>query len=678
MGAITDRRPIFDICKNPLMLTIVTSLYRDYDYTLPDSREEFYRVCVDALLRRWDEARSLEDRNKIQASYKQAFLEEFSFQAIEQSLLDFKEDSVITGIETFLTRRNYKGIEAPRFLLEILRSGLLTRLPTGEILFPHKTFAESMAASHLRNQAGRLIELWKQKPDTWLEVASLFVADPKTLANDITKLLDASRSVKNWNGFLTLAGEAHSCPEKDRRWILEELLEVEIWATLDSRAVQALARLSSGAPQLLKAMVHSENMHVRTRAIHSLGSVPEPWAVQLLSELLLSGRESTETVSALASMGADGISVIASLIDNNSKLNDIIGPCLEVLEQIGDLQALETAIPLIWSKDSRVCHPAALSCACMLKDSGLCASFEALDGENCPPLWVSETRNTGTWATPWLSCRQTRQRACYSRIIDLIAEMMKQESRLVLKRAATATARLVVPAAIKLNDASIDISRMYIDRPRRSHINFHAKIVDAEDHTFIAKVFSIVSHRSFNANQKLWGRIGIPDRQNIEVTNEKVVSVALWLLTIVYILPSIFSVLLNRLTPWWLSGIGSLWLITIGYSIKERDWGGFAEVLPALTMVMWFVAAEMRCGRNFFKKVQPVGLVDSLLLTLIMLAGIAIFFIDCYSIWMLKGYWWLCILAGIPIALWFDGGDIVFIRRENPFSDLLRNIDTTV
>lgn len=666
LSAIADRRPIFEICKNPLMLTIVTSLYRDYDYTLPDSREEFYRVCIEALLRKWDEAKNMEDRNTIKASYKAAFLEEFAFTAIEQAFLDFRETYLISQIEVFLERRQYKQIDATRFLAELLRSGLLSRLATGEIFFAHKTLAESLAALHLRNQSGRLVELWKQKPESWLEVCSLFVADPKTSERDIIGLLDAAKESGNWNHLLVFAGEAHFCPEPNRTWIVETIGDrSQIWRSLDLRAVAALTQLSHETPELLASMAHAPDAEVRTKAIHALGTLSDDWAVNILSDLLVQGVDSEATANALAGMGSDGIAVVMRVIDRDRSNVTAMSSCLNILEQLGTLQAVETAVPLLW--DGQNGEFAALTCARLLSDSGLRAMFETVDGGTCPSTWREHTEKIAEWAVPEMDDpTKTRQRSLYGRMIEMLARwMVTAEWEDIEELLKQAPSFLVIPAAI--------LAMPLRDEFLVQYFAIRQKEKNVGELPLVRSVVSALDQRPILANQKLWTKstVGVAE---IQITDETRVRLLVIVFAMIFLIPLGYGIYTGAVSPWWIMPVVPSLIFAARIFSEQKEptlfLVGFGVCTLGIGVLLPHVFRQPGWLRRQISR-EPV------MTWAIIIGGIANAVAAGYTIWILGRRWWWCVVPLVVTAIFYDVVNERFAlpRRSNPISDLRARLE---
>ena len=350
LKVLAERTRILEICRNPLMLTIVTSLYRETDYQLPDSREEFFRVCVDALLRRWDEARQLEERNKYAPGLKEAFLQDLSLRTLKDGFRPLSEASLLVDVELFMKSRDRKSRGAKRFLDEIVRSGLLGRLSTNEVYFAHKTFAESLASFYFQRSGVReLDELWEGSPEAWLEVCSLFVSDYRCSEQDIDLLLCSAHERGDWSGQLTIAGEAHVCPSAHRERILQQVRrDSSLWAGLDRRAIGSIARLGGAARETLAEMLSRGDGETRRLTIYALGLSREPWALQLVVDSMTNEETMAAAVEALGSLGDQSVPILEDLIRTRRGSAVLMHSCVSVLSSVGSPAAIAAALPLIW------------------------------------------------------------------------------------------------------------------------------------------------------------------------------------------------------------------------------------------------------------------------------------------------------------------------------------------
>src|SRR5262249_35072384 len=107
-GLIQSDPQIRDICRNPLLLTILTGLYLDTDdFQIPSSRELFYQNAVDELLVRRPARRQI--KQQYETNEKRQILERVALERVEtvednedpeeltQDSLRAKADEVLTS-----------------------------------------------------------------------------------------------------------------------------------------------------------------------------------------------------------------------------------------------------------------------------------------------------------------------------------------------------------------------------------------------------------------------------------------------------------------------------------------------------------------------------------------------------------------------------------------------------
>lgn len=416
LKVLAERPQILEICRNPLMLTIVTSLYKETDYQLPDSREEFFRICVDALLRRWDEARELDKRNKHPPGLKEAFLQELSFRVLKEGFKPLSASSLLEDVEVFLKGRHRDSKEAEAFLNEIIRSGLLGHLPTNEVYFAHKTFAESLASFFLRSRPKELASLWSKSPNAWLEVCSLFVSDFRCQPEDTDLFLSDAVARKDWSGLLTLAGEAHFCPDKYRKLIHSRLqTDRELWNSLNRRAISSIARLGSEARDTLTGMLNEGTPEVQKLTIYALGLSREPWALDLVVSAL-TGESKATAIVALASLGEPVVLILNDLIRLKHQNEDLMQACIGTLSAVGSPAAIANVLPLIWSKSSIIRTEATIAVVNHLDDP---EHARIIEGEvsGVEVSQFEEVQSLIAWAVPYLKGKPEALRATYCRLI---------------------------------------------------------------------------------------------------------------------------------------------------------------------------------------------------------------------------------------------------------------------
>ncbi|UCE59356.1 MAG: NACHT domain-containing protein [Phycisphaerales bacterium] len=660
---IMTRRPILEICRNPLMLTIVTSLYRETQYELPDSREEFYKICIEALLRKWDAAKNQDDRNRFPAALKEAFLRQLAFKVLQVGFREISEAWLLERVEAFLATRKKAEVEAGSnaFMQEVISSGLLTKLPTGEVLFAHKTFAESLAAAFLRNKPEDLAGLWVENPEIWLEVCSLYVADPRTQIDDIGVLLGAARERENWAGFCTLAGEAHTCPDAQRAWILGELLERRgLWKSLNRRSLAALARLPADVEELLTRMVQEGTPTVRRTAIQALGYVRASWAVALVVDALTGTNTRTAAVEVLGGLGEEALPIIGHLIEEQPDNEALVRACVEAAAQVGTPAALERIVPLIWSENETIAGVATNAVGAQLRNNDIRSTFDA--GSLTLPEQTPNARVTelAPWAVPWVEENLPIVKAHYCCMIDVVGRSLDPDRYpsvdIWLGSWETVFDEFPVDILIAVVlDTESPHSSAYRGR-MQMRLPFEESVQDSPK---LGTVIRTTEKRSKEKNKVLWSKAFGPVKDNLEISDElSVLGVFASALLIVNI-PLLAAVATGTLSAWWLSLLVGFPVMGAYFAWDEGDIGVFFF----FPLILFAVVPRALLEYEDWDDVDTW--VGAGVLTGPALLGAAI------GISQLGTHWALCLL---PLLILFlvdtDEFSIVFWRRDNPLQSL--------
>lgn len=246
-----DRRRLWEIADNPLMLTIMAVVHT-HDDDLPDTRAQVYQRCVDLLLLRWELERSIAGRVR-----KRTLLEELD---LERPKLD---DALFEiAYKAHAGRPTTKGRASARVTEDLLSGVLFARLrdsskvetfldycesangllmlqgeeippdsppdtlPRRFYSFPHATFEEYLAARYLEgpNLGPRLRRLLDDNFDRWTQV-TMFLGEYLCFARSDQERMDAILGAlvpqdrpaqeKDWRALL-IAGDLLIL--YDRRW----------------------------------------------------------------------------------------------------------------------------------------------------------------------------------------------------------------------------------------------------------------------------------------------------------------------------------------------------------------------------------------------------------------------------------------------------------------------------
>ncbi len=193
---IRARPPIRNLAANPLLCSMMCALNWDRQEQLPDQRMELYRLALDMLLDRREEARSILPvyGYRLDRTTKEKLLDALAYWMLRNAYSEAPRDGAEYVIEGAATRLPH--ITAPPDLLlnELLeRSGVLRVPQHGTIDFIHRTFMEYMGARAAvsARDFGLLVE--KAQVENWREVV-VFAAghasdkDRDTLISELLRI----------------------------------------------------------------------------------------------------------------------------------------------------------------------------------------------------------------------------------------------------------------------------------------------------------------------------------------------------------------------------------------------------------------------------------------------------------------------------------------------------------
>jgi hypothetical protein len=706
---ITTRPPILKICSNPLMLTIVAWLYSRPDFLIPDSREEFYAQCVEALLRAWDKTKNLEV-NRIPPELKEAFLRAFAYESLVARQLDFSDGFLLERVERHLSASaKYKDLDAVVFKNELYRSGLVGRLRNGEAFFAHKTLAEFLAARYLHSRFELLADRWREAPGEWLEVCSLYVAHPDTATERVRQLVLIAHRASDWNGALILAGEATNCPADDRLRLLADIeANSALWYSLEQRALNALARFGPPAQSVLERMLTSGDRTLAARVLHTLSIINTPWASAHLIQALTAGDVDSAAVEALTLMGENGVPIVErvlrdSTVSANAGVSQdrLYRACGKILENIGSLEAVHAiAAALLHSapdefmqphvfnaKSDKIFQPDLLPLAFAVSrilDRGpMRAAFEASE----PPkdiaaqlsLATLRVKNLLGWSLPWIPIEKVYQRTLYATVIASIGRALEENPRDTIPLLEQFWVRLVFPALMVECAPVFDALRKHLSSQQDANV-----LIPPSDSSRLAHI----AREIFAGPEKLrtrWSQVRGTPEEDIVIKNKFLAQVIYATGSAIYLFPVAIAIYHGLLSP------HVLWLYILMLGLGIMFWIAEKEFLvlnllsletlmlgPMLRTVFRDVSAEIGKIRQIDKtKVSDRAKLD-LPTTLGMVGfavmGIASLFITTYAIYRVGGWTGLCLL---PTAFFAFGNQternkIVLLHRRN---DLLRLVE---
>jgi len=162
---------IRDVCRNPLLLTILTGLYLEKDrFDLPSSRDSFYRSAIDELLVQRPARRAI--RQKFDDELKWQMLQRVSLERLE--VVAKGEDPELLSRERLLhfakeaSGGELKGEAFQAFLDEVVYvNGIIKFTHEGGYVLGHRTFQEYFGAREAQRirQPSQVVERFVQRSE---------------------------------------------------------------------------------------------------------------------------------------------------------------------------------------------------------------------------------------------------------------------------------------------------------------------------------------------------------------------------------------------------------------------------------------------------------------------------------------------------------------------------------
>ncbi len=358
---LRNKPQISGLAQNPLLLSLICSLYQEKGLTLPARRCQVYEQAVRYMLGKWSKNRNPQSEGRIIA--KTRLLEELAYHFTREGQDIFLKDDLYDQIETYLQQERvptvFRDDDTDKLMMELSEEdGILQKLHEDgdQYLFLHRTFQEYLTACYL-NRASDSIALAKEHfwEYEWHETLSLLAGlmeNPVPLLQGITAEKDDIFST-----LLLLAGRCIAeCPENPHPLIAQIIDKIyKFWqsyanAGFSKSIVVAIGQVNSQMLQrFLKALNYSDWL-IRVPAVNALSQINNLDAVEaLISVFKTPGRKSGDLIvqelaaSILAKIGNPQALEIL-IADLNSSNRFVREQAASILAKIGNPQALEILI----------------------------------------------------------------------------------------------------------------------------------------------------------------------------------------------------------------------------------------------------------------------------------------------------------------------------------------------
>ncbi len=375
MRELQHKPQIRGLAQNPLLLSLICSLYQEKGLTLPARRCQVYEQAVNYMLGKWSQNRQPQNEGRMVA--KTRFLSELAYHFTCQGQEIFSRDELYDRIEEYLQGErvptSFKDADTGELIAELSeQDGILQKLHEDDkqYLFLHRTFQEYLTACYLNRAKDGIDQakahFWEYE---WHETLSLMAG----LMKNPIPLLEAIRKEKDdiFQTQLLLAGRCIAeCKDISHSLIVDSIDRIyQFWCrypdaefiqsvvvTLGQTNIQMVEKLrqalealgnigNSQAVEALIAALKHEDWDVRWKAAVALGNIGNSQAVEALIAALKDEDEDVRRYAAVALGKIDSSETLAKLIQNPEI--DIYRPDIFLLARKLAVRFSKEGVPLI-------------------------------------------------------------------------------------------------------------------------------------------------------------------------------------------------------------------------------------------------------------------------------------------------------------------------------------------
>ena len=315
--ALRERPQISGLAQNPLLLSLICSLYQQDKLRLPVRRGEIYQQSVNYMLAKWSHDNLRQSANEAMVEFKTELLEKLAYEFSYQGKEVFTLRELRRVIKDDLGNNDNQTNQLINELSE--QDGILQKLnpdDNEQYLFLHRTFQEYFTASYLhqkieesRDYGISLVKqnLWNYDSHETITLLAGLMKNPMVLIEKITNERDDIFKTQ-----LLLAGRCIAeCPEISNSLIDETIERIYqfwlIYPDLDfiRSVVVAIGQTHAKLVQKLVNALQDENSYVRRNAASALGNIGNQAAVEPLIKAL-QDEESYVRSNAAEALGKTG------------------------------------------------------------------------------------------------------------------------------------------------------------------------------------------------------------------------------------------------------------------------------------------------------------------------------------------------------------------------------------
>lgn len=355
---LENKPQIRGLAQNPLLLSLVCSLYQEEQLELPTRRVEVYEQAVSCILKKWKEKKEKKTYSDAIVKAKKGLLEKLAYHFSCEGKDIFSMDELVDKIEEYL-----KGDKVPTDFKNIKTSELIEELSEGDgtiqkldregnkYIFLHRTFQEYFTASYLNHFIKRdlnkgikavLKYVWDYSWHETIGLVAGMMENPMLLIQEIYDIKDDIFHTQ-----LLLDGRCITeCKETSNALVDLIIEKLFLWwkeypNLVSTSVVVSIAQKNEILFEKIKALLGDPKLENRYLAVWALGMIGSEKAVDSLLQV----------------------------VDDPEKIISL--PAIMALERIGIKKALDKLIGLIQNGDESVKRYAAEAIGSIARDEAI-------------------------------------------------------------------------------------------------------------------------------------------------------------------------------------------------------------------------------------------------------------------------------------------------------------------
>ena len=363
---LRNKTQVGGLAQNPLLLSLICSLYQEKGLILPARRCQVYEKAVDYMLDKWSQNRKPKPQGRILA--KTRLLEELAYRFSCEGKEIFFSDELYDQLEEYLQRERvptvFKNADTSELMAELSEEdGILQKLSRegDKYLFLHRTFQEYFTASYLQRNRDCVAlakeHFWEYDWHETLGLLAGLMDKPILLIRAITDEKDDIFST-----LLLLAGRCVAeCRDISDDLVVEIIDRIYgFWHSYPDEdftklSVVALGQANSQMFQKLHTALNHSDGGVRYQAAEALGKIGNAQAIEALITALNHSDEEVRWMAAEALGKIGNAQAVAALITAlKDSDDDVRWEAAEALGEIGNAQAVAALIATLNHSDDDV------------------------------------------------------------------------------------------------------------------------------------------------------------------------------------------------------------------------------------------------------------------------------------------------------------------------------------